>query len=239
MIHKSQTHAVSTLPAAMVLLLLFLLSACGPALSTRATSVRMVTVNQIYEIEKQCEFLGNVRGSALFSYCCFFSWSFLRDTYYAGALNELLDHAAELGASHVFVNKGDGPYLIGEAFFCAFCMLPDGLPDDDFCMGPDGRRDMGFCADGFGGRVGLARCEGAEGKNAAECEENGGTWIPAIDQPTCEKQGHAWMPEAADPASCEQRGGKWNARATNKHACEAKGGRWLPNRDILRAIPDE
>ncbi len=241
---SDKPHRISQDKIGRLTLLIFLssalfLTACGPPLSTRGSRVRLVTVEQTYEIEKQCNFLGNVRGSALFPYGCVFSWGFMRDTFYAGALNELLDNAAELGASHVFVNQGDGPFLIGEAYFCAFCLMPDGRPDEDYCEGPDGRRDVGYCVDGFGNRVGAAHCDGAEGKIREKCEENGGKWVPAIDEPTCVKQGHAWMPAAADEEACKERGGTWVKKAKDKKSCEDKGGEWIPNRDVLRAIPKD
>lgn len=223
------------------LLLIFLsttLTSCGPPLSTRASQVHLVNVEQIRKVVNQCDFLGNVRGSALFPYCCVFSWGFLGDTFYAGALNEIMDNAAELGASHLFVNMGDGPFLIGEAYYCAYCVGPEGKPDEAFCMGKDGRRDVGFCEDQFGNPVGNAACKGVAGESRSECEANGGDWIPAIDQPTCERQGHIWMTEAADEKACEERGGTWMPRALDKKACEEKGNRWIPNEDVIRDLED-
>jgi len=240
MTHKNRILTAKALLAVICLVTSLLLTSCGPPLYTRASRVRLVNVEQIRVVSNQCDFLGNVRGSALFPYCCVFSWGFLRDTFYAGALNELLDNAAELGASHVFVNLGDGPFLIGEAYFCAFCLGPDGKPDVDYCEGPDGRRDEGFCEDEFGNRVGDARCQGGKGEDRAGCEADGGRWIPAIDQPTCEKQdGRTWMPEAADRKTCEDRGGTWLPKAQDKRSCEAKGGKWIPNKDVLRDIEEE
>ena len=190
-------------------------------------------------MENHCQFLANVRGSNMFAYCCIFSWGFLNDTFYGGALNELLDNAAELGASHVFINLGDGPYLIGEAFFCAFCVDPDGKPDEDYCLGPDGRRDVGYCQDEFGNHVGEAKCFGAEGKDKAECEDNEGTWVPRLDEPTCKKQNKTWMPVAADEITCEELDGTWLLKARDKDSCEAKGGIWVPNQDVLRKFTEE
>ncbi|HIJ39784.1 MAG TPA: hypothetical protein HPP90_01720 [Deltaproteobacteria bacterium] len=225
--------------AAIFFIALFILSSCGPPLATRASRVRIVNVEQIREVENQCEFLANVRGSNMFAYCCIFSWGFLNDTFYGGAFNELLDNAAELGATHVFVNQGDGPYLIGEAFFCAFCIGPDGKPDENYCVGQDGRRDIGHCEDEFGARVGEAKCEGAEGKNRPECKANGGKWIPSLDEATCKKQNRTWMPEASDPKTCEEIHGVWLPRATDKDSCEAKGGTWVPNQDVLRKLGED
>ena len=222
-----------------LMLLSVVLTSCGPPLTTRASQVHLVNVEQIRKVVNQCDFLGNVRGSALFPYCCVFSWGFLGDTFYAGALNELMDNAAELGASHVFVNMGDGPFLIGEAYFCAFCVGPDGKPDEAYCVGADGTRDVGFCEDQFGNPVGKAFCKGANGNNWKECKANGGKWIPAVDQPTCEKQGNTWMPEAADKKACEDRGGTWLQKALDKKACEDKGNHWVPNEDVTRDLEDE
>lgn len=222
-----------------MLLISFLLTSCGPPLSTRASRIHLVNVEQIRKVVNQCEFLGNVRGSALFPYCCVFSWGFLGDTFYAGALNELMDNAAELGASHVFVNMGDGPFLIGEAYFCAYCLDSDGKPDEAYCVGADGRRDVGFCEDQFGNPVGAAACKGAQGNDRNECQANGGRWMPAIDQPTCEKQGNTWMTEAADQKACEDRGGTWMPKALNKKTCEEKGNQWVPNKEVVRDLEDE
>ena len=234
---------MSTIKTGLIALFLILLSvvltSCGPPLSTRASQVHLVNVEQIRKVVNQCDFLGNVRGSALFPYCCVFSWGFLGDTFYAGALNELMDNAAELGASHVFVNMGDGPFLIGEAYFCAFCIGPEGKPDEAFCMGEDGRRDVGFCEDQFANPVGTASCKGATGNDRNECKANGGKWIPALDQPTCEKQGNTWMPGAADEKACEDRGGTWLPKAIDKKACEEKGSTWAPNKDVTRDLEDK
>ena len=225
--------------AAVCFIALFILSSCGPPLATKASRVRLVNVEQIRDVENHCQFLANVRGSNMFAYCCIFSWGFLNDTFYGGALNELLDNAAELGASHVFINLGDGPYLIGEAFFCAFCVDPDGKPDEDYCLGPDGRRDVGYCQDEFGNHVGEAKCFGAEGKDKAECEDNEGTWVPRTDEPTCKKQNKTWMPVAADEITCEELDGTWLLKARDKDSCEAKGGIWVPNQDVLRKFTEE
>ena len=225
--------------ALFLILLSITLTSCGPPLSTRASQVHLVNVEQIRKVVNQCDFLGNVRGSALFPYCCVFSWGFLGDTFYAGALNELMDNAAELGASHVFVNMGDGPFLIGEAYFCAYCVGPEGKPDEAFCIGADGRRDVGFCEDQFGNPVGQASCNNATGNNRTECKANGGKWMPAIDQPTCEKQGNTWMTQAADKKACEDRSGTWLPKAIGKKECEEKGNRWIPNEDVVRDLEDE
>ena len=235
--NKNFASKIKAVPMVLWLMLLPLVFAsCGPPLSTRASQIHLVNVEQIRKVVNQCDFLGNVRGSALFPYCCVFSWGFLGDTFYAGALNELMDNAAELGASHVFVNMGDGPFLIGEAYFCAFCIGPDGNPDEAFCVGADGRRDVGFCEDQFGNPVGSASCQGATGDNRKECESKGGKWMPAIDQPTCENQGNTWMSEAADKKACEDRNGTWLPKANTKKACEEKGSQWVPNEDVTRDL---
>ena len=199
MLHnKNLAFRVKTALTVLFLILLSIaLTSCGPPLSTRASQVHLVNVEQIRKVVNQCDFLGNVRGSALFPYCCVFSWGFLGDTFYAGALNELMDNAAELGASHVFVNMGDGPFLIGEAYFCAYCVGPEGKPDEAFCMGADGRRDVGFCEDQFGNPVGAASCEGATGSDQTQCNANGGKWMPAVDQPPAKARGIPGCPRPA------------------------------------------
>ncbi len=207
------------------------------SLSTRASRVRLISALQAHEVEDQCEFLGNVRGSYPYGGCCM-CWGVIGCwTYHDKALNELLDNSAELGATHVFVNLGNGMELRGEAYCCAYCKLPDGNPDVDYCQGPDGNPDMDYCQGPEGNPIGAAHCEGAEGKNLAECKANGGKWIRAIDEPTCEVMHGRWIPKAEARSICEARGGLWRPKARDKISCESKGGTWVMNEDVLRRAP--
>ena len=221
-----------------------ILTSCASTstLSTRASRVRLVSALQAHEVEDQCEFLGNVTGSSSLGSCCLFRfdlyssyWNYDNDT-----LNELLDNAAELGATHVFVNLGNGLELRGEAYLCAYCEDADGNRDMDYCELADGKRDNGYCQDEDGNPIGAAHCEGCEGAermNEAECREDCGKWFPAVSQTGCETQGHKWVPESKDRAACEARRGIWRPMARDKVSCESKGGLWVINEDVLRLAP--
>lgn len=216
-----------------------MMTSCATELSTRASRVRMVSTVQAHQCENKCEFLGNVAGDSFFWGGCCLSWGFLREVPYNNALNELLDNAAELGATHVFVNLGTGEGLRGEAYCCAYCRKADGNPDVPYCQGPDGNPDMPCCEDADGNPVGAAHCEGAAGKDKAECESNCGKWIPAIDQSTCEAQGNIWTPRAEDQSACEAKGGTWIPQAEDQITCESKGGTWVIDEDVLRREPED
>lgn len=221
------------------------LVSCATKLSTRASRVYLLSAVQVHEVEAQCEFLGNVTGTSFFSsggclsWCVggLLSWNILGRTGYNNSLNELLDNAAEIGATHVFVNLGSGPDMRGAAYCCAYCLGPDGNPDRGYCLGPDNNPDIAYCEDIDGNLVGAAHCEGAEGENQAECEANCGKWIPAIDQIECEKQENTWVPEAENQDACEAKGGIWLPRATDQITCEeTKGGTWVLDEDVIRLL---
>lgn len=219
------------------LLNILALASCSSTLSTRASRVRLISAMQAHQVESECEFLANVTGSYPRGGCCLClgypgCW-----TYNNNALNELLDHAAELGATHVFVNLGNNQELRGEAYRCAVCQDEYGMPDVSYCELPDGSRDKGFCQDADGNVKGQAHCEGAIGTNKKECEENCGEWVPAVDQKTCETWGFIWIPEAKSPEDCETRGSIWRPIAKDKVTCESKGGIWVINEDVLRRAP--
>ncbi len=205
-----------------------------PTMSTRASRVRLITAIQAHEVEAKCEFLGNVTGlEPLCGFCL--CWGFPGCwTYNNRAVNELLDNAAELGATHVFVNRGDGNELRGDAYLCAYCRRPDGNPDEDYCETDDGNIEIPYCEDADGKIIGAAHCKGAEGRLPAECKQNNGKWITAIDQMACESQDHKWIPKSLDRETCEARGGKWRPKAKDQITCEAKGGTWIINTDVLR-----
>ena len=222
----------------IILILAFTLTSCATKMRTRPTRVRLVSVEQVNEVEVQCKFLGNVTGA---SYPClglFSWWSIMRDVGHNNALNELLDNAAELGATHVFVNLGDYPDLRGEAYRCAYCRAPDGNPDMAYCIDANGNLDEGCCKDSKGNIVGTAHCKDAEGKNKAECKENCGTWVPAIGQKACEAVGYKWLPKANNQKDCGDRGGTWLPKSEDQVTCESKGGTWVINEDVLRRLPE-
>lgn len=221
------------------LLATLILASCASDLSTRASRVYMVSAIQIQRVESECEFLGSVRGSSFFWGGCCLSYLAWRDVAYNNALNELLDNAAEIGATHVFVNLGTGEGLRGDAYRCTYCRGPDGNPDTAYCQGPDGDRDVAFCTDREGKRVGAAHCEGAEGQNPAECEKNCGKWIPDISEKTCKEQGHRWAPKAENPTDCESKGGIWIPVAKDQVTCQGKGGTWVVNTDVITPMPEE
>lgn len=221
------------------LLVSLILASCASDLSTRASRVYMVSAIQIQRVESECEFLGNVRGASFFWGGCCLSYVAWRDVAYNNALNELLDNAAEIGATHVFVNLGTGEGLRGDAYRCTYCRGPDGDPDTAYCRGPDGNPDVGYCTDSEGNRVGAARCEGAEGENRTECEKNCGKWIRETGQSACKEEGYQWVPKAENPVDCGAKGGVWIPVARDQVTCEGKGGTWVVNTDVILPQSEE
>jgi hypothetical protein len=215
------------------------LASCSSTLSTRASHVRLVSAVQAQEVETQCEFLGNVSGTPSFWGYVFYGFGLWGSywTYSNEALNEMLDNAAELGATHVFVNRGNSLELRGEAFVCAYCRMPDGEADTAACLGPDGEPDEDACVDAKGKPAGMAHCEGAEADGADACAEAGGTWVPDVSKMECEGQGNTWVSRATTPRACEEKKGTWVPRAINRVGCEAKGGEWITNTEVLRLAP--
>ncbi|MFC1885120.1 hypothetical protein ACFL2O_10150 [Thermodesulfobacteriota bacterium] len=228
------------LASALVLVTCGLFAAsCTSTLSTRASHVRLVSAVQAHEVENQCEFLGNVSGTPSFWGYVFGGVGMFGSywTYSNEALNEMLDNAAELGATHVFVNRGNSLELRGEAFVCAYCRLPDGTSDAASCRGPDGEPDSEKCVDEKGTPTGPAHCEGAEAEGREQCAEAGGKWISTASKAECESQGKTWVTEAKTRRACEEKKGAWVPRAGNRVGCEAKGGEWVTNDDVLRLAP--
>lgn len=220
------------------LLISMIVASCASDLSTRASRIYMVSALQIQRVESQCEFLGTVKGSSFFWGGCCLSYLAWRDVAYNNALNELLDNAAEIGATHVFVNLGTGEGLRGEAYRCAYCLGADGNPDTAYCRGPDGNPDTGCCIDAEGNRVGMAHCQGAEGEDPAECKKNCGKWIRSIDEKACKEKGYKWLPRAENPVDCEAKAGTWIPVAEDQITCEGKGGTWVINTDVI-LLPTE
>jgi hypothetical protein len=221
------------------LLATLILTSCASDLSTRASRVYMVSAIQIPRVESECEFLGSVRGASFLWGGCCLSYLAWRDVAYNNALNELLDNAAEIGATHVFVNLGTGEGLRGDAYRCAYCRGPDGNPDTAYCRGPDGNPDEGYCTDPERNRVGEAHCEGAKGDDRAECEKSCGKWVPAMGEKTCKEKGLNWLPRAENPIDCEAKGGTWIPIAEDQITCESKGGIWVINMDVILPQAEE
>ncbi len=159
----------------VLLVLLFFFSGnligCSPVdIPMRASLVKSVTAEQSHYLEYECQYLGEVLG--------FSSWSLFRskDVAHNNALNELLDNAAELGATHVFVNRGNYSTLRGEAYLCSYCRLPDGTPDISVCR-DEQNRDI-------------------NGLNRITCEKKGFQWhLRALDQETCIERNGVWLPD--------------------------------------------
>ena len=145
----------------------FLVSGCATQLSTRASRVRLLAAEQVKPVENKCIFLAFVQGSS--------SWFLIERIAYNNALNEMLDNAAELGATHVFVGKGDVRNLLGEAYYCAYCLAPNGQRDRGYCRNPDGASNYGL--------------------TKFECLDQGFDWIEAAtDRISCEAKGGRWLP---------------------------------------------
>lgn len=146
--------------------LLFVFSSCATDLATRATRVRLVTAEKAKEMEDQCEFIGNVVGRS--------DWIFSAKVAHHNALAELLDNAAEIGATHLFVNRGSFRQLMGEAFYCARCVDKNDNPDVD------------RCEDKSGNPVAI--------DSKVKCEAEGNLWVlgPA-NQIVCEAKGGYWV----------------------------------------------
>ena len=159
----------------VLLVLLFFFSGnligCSPVdIPMRASLVKSVTAEQSHYLEYECQYLGEVLG--------FSSWSLFRskDVAHNNALNELLDNAAELGATHVFVNRGNYSTLRGEAYLCSYCRLPGGTPDISVCR-DEQNRDI-------------------NGLNRITCEKKGFQWhLRALNQETCIERNGVWLPD--------------------------------------------
>jgi len=215
-----------------------ILTSCATDMSTRASRVRLISAEQVHQCEVQCEALGNVQGSSLPAGGCLSWWGTVKQIAHNNALNELLDNAAEIGATHVFVNLGDYPDLRGEAYRCAYCQDPQGNPDVAYCVDAGtGKRKKAYCRGTDGKILGAAYCRGAEGKDPADCRANGGEWTPAVDETQCENTGSTWTPEPGNRDACEATGDIWLPAARDPAACEYKGGKWVINTDVLRRLP--
>jgi hypothetical protein len=225
-----------------VVLLIFsatvLLGACSSTstLSTRASQIRLINALQAHHVESRCEFLGNVTGIHPYNSCCLFGFTLYGSywNYNDYALNHLLDNAAELGATHVFVNMGNGLEMRGEAYLCAQCIDSEGMADEDYCLDSEGKPEMDFCMDNEGNRIGSAQCQGADGDTPEKCRANRGKWIPGIQQAQCEAKGNAWVNKSADSKTCVSRGGVWRLRAKDQVSCQSKGGVWVVDEDVLK-----
>lgn len=87
-------------------------TACATSLSPQASRVREADERMV----RRCAFLGTVRGSSLHS-------GAFRETGRTNALNEGLEQAAALGATHVLWVRQTGSYwsggdAVGRAYRC-------------------------------------------------------------------------------------------------------------------------
>ena len=221
------------------LFMVFFICACATDMTTRATRVRVVNVEQVQRCEKECEFLGNVKGRAFPGAGIISWWSVGRSIAYNNALDRILDNAAELGATHVFIDFGDYNELRGEAYRCYVCVTDQGVPDVDKCMDIDGSPDKDLCVDNQNQPVGVAHCEGQSAKSLLQCVSKGGKWVAGITETECKNKGFKWIPKATNRYECERKGKIWVPQATSKEMCEAKGGRWVPNKDVLIILEKE
>ena len=90
------------------------LTGCAGQMTERASRVRMAEAEAV----KECQFLGQVTGTSTLT-------GIARHSGYQNALNELLDEAAERGASHVMLSRDSRPAywtfaqnVRGEAYRC-------------------------------------------------------------------------------------------------------------------------
>ena len=153
-----------------IVLTLFCLVGCTATdLSMRASLVKLTTVEQAHILEYECQYLGSVVGA---SYWYQFE---SQDVGHNNALNELLDNAAELGATHVFVNRGNYHDLRGEAYYCAYCRLADGKADVSRCLHEE---------------------KEISGLDRLNCVKKRYHWhMRALDEQTCIERGGTWLPD--------------------------------------------
>lgn len=100
---------------ASFLLVAVVLAGCSAPMSQRAAMVRMTNAETV----KDCAFLGQATGSSTLT-------GIARHSGYQNAINELLDRAAGMGASHVVLSPNSRPAywtfeqnVMAEAYRCA------------------------------------------------------------------------------------------------------------------------
>lgn len=148
-----------------------ILSGCTATdISMRASLVKQTTATQAHLLEYECQYVGNVLGGSYW-------YQFTSETVaHNNALNELLDNAAELGATHVFVNRGNYSDLRGEAYACSYCLLANGKPDISTCLDEEGQHVAGL--------------------ERLSCQKKGFTWhMRSLDQATCINRDGEWLPD--------------------------------------------
>ncbi len=211
-----------------LLVVVFLMGtiSCSSQISTRGSQVYLLTAAQVHKVETECEYIGHVVGKSWYSY--------------ETALNTLMDNAAELGATHLFVNIGRKHYLRGEAYVCAYCKGKDGMPDVGVCVDEQGLPDQGYCRDEDGNIVGQAQCKKAAGKTRQECLENCGTWDPSYTRQECDELGYTWVPPAENRQECLKKNKTWLPPAEDQYTCEeVKGGEWVIDTDVIRILKEQ
>ncbi len=82
------------------ILCITILTSCSTSLTDKGKKVRVV---ESKEAVSTMEFISNVEGSSSLS-------GLWRHTGYNNALNECINEAGDLGASHIFIPKGRGGY---------------------------------------------------------------------------------------------------------------------------------
>ena len=154
----------------VVFITLILAGCAARDISMRGSLVKLVTAEQAHILEYECRQLGNVVGNTYW-------YQFMTDAAaHDSALNELLDNAAELGATHVFVNRGNYSSLRGEAYLCSYCRLPDGTADISRCLNDKGREVIGL--------------------DRISCEKKRYHWyMRSLDRETCIDRGGDWIPD--------------------------------------------
>uniref|UniRef100_A0A7C4W6F8 Uncharacterized protein n=1 Tax=Desulfatirhabdium butyrativorans TaxID=340467 RepID=A0A7C4W6F8_9BACT len=150
----------STMMMAILLMLITALSCATNRLSPPASKVRLLATEEMEDCKAKCEFIAHVTGQ---------SSSLSSSSAYHNSLTDLMENAARVGATHLFVNLGENAILRGEAYRCAYCVRPDGRAD-------------------------VSLCEGANAVDPAACQVQGGIWMPiARDRATCEAKGGVWV----------------------------------------------
>lgn len=150
----------STMMMLILLMLITTLSCATNRLSAPASKVRLLATEEMEDCKAKCEFLSHVTGS---------SSSLSGSSAYHNSLTDLMENAARIGATHLFVNLGENAILRGEAYRCAYCMRSDGRAD-------------------------ISTCEGASAADPAACQLQGGVWMPiARDRASCEAKGGVWI----------------------------------------------
>ncbi len=155
-----QTSIRSLMLIGILLMLSGILSCATNRLSAPAAKIRLLAAEEMEDCKAKCEFLTHVTGQ---------SSSLSGSASYHNSLTDLMENAARIGATHLFVNLGENAILRGEAYRCAYCMRSDGRAD-------------------------TSTCEGANASDPNSCQVRGGIWMSiARDRASCEAKGGVWV----------------------------------------------